>query len=549
MPRSLRFLIPAVALALLFVSIIAFSAPRSTSVSASQPTPVPLPFPPQIPPEQVSHNDSHKLQSRLPIETRGGMIDKPCVDGKAGGYYLCENVDLLAFMPITDLGGGEASSSWGWTDPDTQKEYALLGRSTGTSFVDISNPKAPVYLGNLPTHTGNSAWRELKTYGYYALIVSDANGAHGLQLFDLRELRDVPNPPVTFAESAQYPGFRNGHSITVNPDTGYAYVNGTNTCGGGLHIVDVRNPLEPKFVNCYSGDGYTHDSQCVNYHGADTAYAGHEICFNANEDTLTLVDVTNKNSLVQLARKSYTDFGYTHQGWLTEDHNYFVVDDEFDEMNYAHTSYSYIWDVRDLDNPKLIATYQSKSRAIDHNQYIVGDRLYQANYRAGLRVLDASNVAKGRLRQVGFFDIFPSNDEPQFNAAWNVYPFYASGVVTIAGIEQGLFVVKPQPEPNPPPCGDLPGKTTPVTPAQSAKVNNLHVPLTWRSNACASNFKIAVYEQTAQGKTFLYSSKVSSERTSSKTRKLEQGKTYAWKVRACNDWGCGKGVLRTFTIQ
>ncbi len=61
----------------------------------------------------------------------------PCVGGFAG-TYPCNNVDLLAFMPLASIGGGGGNDIWGWTDSQTGKEYALMGRTTGTSFVDIS---------------------------------------------------------------------------------------------------------------------------------------------------------------------------------------------------------------------------------------------------------------------------------------------------------------------------------------------------------------------------------------------------------------------------
>jgi hypothetical protein len=61
-----------------------------------------------------------------------------------------------------------------------------------------------------------------------------------------------------------------------------------------------------------------------------------------------------------------------------------------------------------------------------------------------LRVLDASNVAQGSLRELGFFDIYPADDGPAYNGAWTSYPFFASGAVIVNGIEQGLFVVRPR---------------------------------------------------------------------------------------------------------
>ena len=97
---------------------------------------------------------------------------------------------------------------WGWTDPLDGKEYALLGRTTGTAFIDITDPNNPVYLGNLPTHTVSSLWRDIKVYTDHAFIVSEASG-HGMQVFDLTQLRNVPNPPVTFTADAHYSGFGN----------------------------------------------------------------------------------------------------------------------------------------------------------------------------------------------------------------------------------------------------------------------------------------------------------------------------------------------------
>ena len=79
------------------------------------------------------------------------------------GEYECNNIDLLAFVPLKDLGSnGDGNDIWGWTDPDTHKEYALVGCADGTSFVDVTEPTTPVVVGFLPTHTSSSLWRDLK---------------------------------------------------------------------------------------------------------------------------------------------------------------------------------------------------------------------------------------------------------------------------------------------------------------------------------------------------------------------------------------------------
>lgn len=398
------------------------------------------------------------------------MAFTPCVGGFAGSYP-CSNVDLMAFMPLASIGGGSGNDIWGWTDPLTSREYALMGRTSGTSFVDITDPVNPVYLGNLPTHTSNSSWRDIKVYANYAFIVSEASG-HGMQVFDLTQLRNVTNPPVTFSNSAHYGAFGNAHNLAINEASGYAYAVGTSTCSGGLHMVNIQNPLSPTNAGCFSSDGYTHDTQCVIYAGPDVTYQGREICFNSNEDTLTIVDVNTKAAPVQLSRTGYTGRAYTHQGWLTENQRYFLLDDELDEQNFGHNTRTYIWDVADLNAPVLIGNFTSSAPAIDHNQYVKGNYSYQSNYRAGLRILDITNIASASLSQAGYFDIYPSSDSASFNGSWSNYPYFASGNVVVSGIEQGLFIVRPNlggpptPTPTPSPTPTVTPTPTPTpTPA------------------------------------------------------------------------------------
>ena len=344
---------------------------------------------------------------------------------------------------MSDIGGGSVNDVWGWTDPLTGKEYAIVGRSNGTSFVDISNPEQPTYLGNLPPHSVDSVWRSIKVYADHAFIVSEADN-HGMQVFDLTRLRNVAAPPVAFTENAHYAGFRRAHTLAVNEATGFAYAAGSkDTCAGGLHVVDIRNPGAPVFAGCVGQDGYTHETQCVIYRGPDLEYQGHEVCFNSNEDTLTIVDVTNKSEPKQLSRTTYAGVGYTHQGWLTEDHKHFLLDDELDEKNTGVKSTTYIWNVADLDAPSMMGVYSGQSSAIDHNLYIRGSRAYQANYRSGLRILDITNVGAAGLSELAFFDVYPVDDAPQFSGAWSNFPFFPSGIVIVGGIEQGLFVLRP----------------------------------------------------------------------------------------------------------
>ncbi len=397
----------------------------------------------------------HLTEEEIELYAHGNMMPlkihyelkaaAPCVGGQAD-IYSCDGVDLLGHLNLSEIGGGDGNDLWGWTDPVTGAEIALVGRTNGTAFVDVSDPENPVYLGNLPSHSGTSSWRDIKTFADHAFIVADGQ-PHGIQVFDLTQLRGVSNPPVTFSATAHYGAIGNAHNIAINEATGFAYAVGSNNCSGGLYMVDVNTPTTPTFAGCFSADGYTHDTQCVIYNGPDSQHAGQEICFASNEDTLTIVDVTNKSTPVQLSRVDYTQPGdshYAHQGWLTEDHSYFVFDDEFDETGQGHNTRTYVWDVSDLDAPSLTGSWDAAGSSVDHNQYILGNHTYQANYARGLRILELTDLSTAGLTEVGYFDTYPASDGNSFVGAWSTYPFFASGIVIVSDINRGLFILQPQ---------------------------------------------------------------------------------------------------------
>lgn len=338
------------------------------------------------------------------------------------------------------------NDSWGWKSPVSGKEYAIQGRSTGTSFIDVTDPANPVYLGNLPTQTFNSLWRDVKVYNNHAFIVSEA-AEHGMQVMDLMQLDDVLNPPVLFQVVTHYPNFGNAHNIAINEESGFAYAVGSQTYAGGLHFINIQDPSNPIAAGGFEQDGYTHDVQVVMYQGADSDYFGKELAFASNEDTFTIIDVDDKEDPSQISRTEYVGNRYAHQGWLTEDHNYFLHNDELDELEFGHNTRTYVWDIHDLDVPVLLGFYESTSSAIDHNLYVKGNHVYLANYTSGLRVLRLNNISTIDIEEVGFFDIIPENDIAQFSGSWNVYPYFESGTMILSNMYVGFYVLQPNFDP------------------------------------------------------------------------------------------------------
>ena len=341
--------------------------------------------------------------------SNGGMTDipktdlltanNPCENNLAADLYPCSNLSLYAHLTPIDLGGQQVNDIWGWFDIETSKEYALVGLTDGVSFVDVTNPNQPIVVGkliesDLPSKynsfnlndfpacnlglgssttakmvTQGSAWRDMKVFDDHMFVVSDAQ-IHGVQVFDLTRLRTFEDQFLSFKEDALYTKLGNAHNIAINEATGFGYAVGVtqaDTCGSrnktGLHIIDLNKPKNPTFAGCYSdpatevnslysaGIGYIHDTQCILYNGPDDQYKDKELCFSSAEGAVVITDVDDKNNPQTLSTTSHPDMGYSHQGWLTEDHRYFLMNDELDELNLGRNTKTYIWDVSNVNEP------------------------------------------------------------------------------------------------------------------------------------------------------------------------------------------------------
>jgi choice-of-anchor B domain-containing protein len=421
--------------------------------------------------------DAHKSRAAV-TDTAGipvsAVSDAPCVDGLAAGTFPCSGVDLLSFTPSEDFGGsapvvdvlgGGVSDLWGWVDPDNGDEYVMLGKTNGVALFRVTDPTAPVFLGQIDNPSpGQFVWHDIKVYDNHAFIVSESV-AHGMNVFDLTRLRGVSEPQEWKADT-NYPTAFSAHNIAINEETGFAYLVGGNNglvtpdqCLSGLHMVDIRNPKLPVFAGCHAmGEGrgtvalgvlpaspvsYIHDTQCVVYRGPDADHTGKELCFNSSEDHVSVVDVSNKLLPRQIAKVEYPETAYAHQGWLTDDMSHFMMGDELDEGDGRPTR-TLIFDMTDLDAARFVGAHEHGTPAIDHNMYVKDGLVYQSNYAAGLRVLDTAPVAEGRLQEVAFFDSFPANDDPEFVGTWSNYPYFPSGTVAVSGIDEGLFLVRVQ---------------------------------------------------------------------------------------------------------
>ena len=164
-----------------------------------------------------------------------------------------------------------------------------------------------------------------------------------------------------------------------------------------------------------------------------------------NENTLTIADVTDKNNMEMIARVPYENVYYTHQGWCSADHGFLFMDDEIDELSGPiPNTRTLIWDISNLRNPVHASDFFSEKEVSDHNQYTHNGKLFQGNYKAGLRILDIGPQNPPVLTEVGFFDVYPESigpKEPGFEGMWSSYPYFPSGIVVATSMERGLFIL------------------------------------------------------------------------------------------------------------
>ena len=177
--------------------------------------------------------------------------------------------------------------------------------------------------------------------------MSDGAGPHGIQIFDLTRLRTMKPQPNGLPQKVEadfiYRNVNSVHDMVINEESGFGYPVGSS--GGGNDVrrrpPHDRHPASRRTRSSSAASptpepgapahGLLHDAQCVNYKGPDKRYKGREICIGSNETMLSLQDVTDKTAPKVISRAAYPKVGYTHQGWLTEDHKYFYLDDELDE--------------------------------------------------------------------------------------------------------------------------------------------------------------------------------------------------------------------------
>ena len=334
------------------------------------------------------------------------------------GLFGQLNMSLEGYLDLASMHNSELSDIWGYVDT-AGNEYAIVGLNNGTSIVDLSNPASPVEIFFEPG--GNSTWRDMKTWGKFAYITTEADD--GLLIIDLSSLPNATGISASYYYGPSGDTWDSAHNLFID-ENGVAYIFGADRDNGGCIMLDVdsapTNPIELGAIETW----YTHDGVVR----GDTLYMGH-----INDGFISIYDVSNKTSPVLLGTNS-TPGNFSHNIWFSDDGNYAFTTDEITNGFIGSL------DISNPANISIIDQIQSSpgEDVIPHNTHYWNGYIVTSYYRDGIVVHDVSDPSN--IIEVGNYDTSPLSGDG-FNGCWGAYPYLPSGLVLASDIELGLFVL------------------------------------------------------------------------------------------------------------
>lgn len=347
------------------------------------------------------------------MKTPSLLLLSALLPGALVAQYPSKNVQFLGRFAQSSC-----NDVWGYRNPTNGKEYALLGTTSGTHILDVSTPATPVQRAFISV-TASPGWRncttrDMKVYRGYAYVVTDCGG--GMQIIDIR---NPDSPRLVKTWGGQF--WSGAHNIAMDEQAGVLY-----PCGSiGVIAVDVKtDPENPRFLGRTRSFGYVHDLSIQD---------GFAHFCSIFARTYNIIDIRNLPTFRRVG--SATDAGsiFCHASWPTRDNLFCVTTNE------RGNGPTGIYDIKDKTQPRLVATWHTGgSSTVPHN-VIVRDRVVHLSYYiAGGRFLDLSNPSQPL--EVGFIDT--STRTSGFNGAWGIYIQPQSGISYISDRQAGLIIVK-----------------------------------------------------------------------------------------------------------
>lgn len=364
----------------------------------------------------------------------------------AHAQYPNQNISLLSLwdsiqIPQESYYDIRYNGIWGWQDPQDSREYAIIGSTSGTHFVDVTNPTLPVQRDFVAGRRGSCIWREYKTYQHYCYMVSDDGSPNSMQIIDMQYLPDSVH--VVYDDNSM---IERSHTLFIDGDKLYLGIPKGTSVGGAskLAVFSLLNPELPVFLHRIETDNIAGiaDSHDMFVRG-DTVYASmsYNGLFIFKYDSVA-------NTFAQLGSlTSYPNQGYNHSSALTRDGNTLIFCDEVPTGLPIKAL-----DVSNFGNLTIMSQFRSttNSTATPHNPFIrEGDntRLIQAYYQDGVQIFDISNPSN--VVRTGYFDTNPNDcpscPNPNYSGCWGAYVDLPSGIILASDMQKGLFVLNANP--------------------------------------------------------------------------------------------------------
>jgi len=345
--------------------------------------------------------------------------------------------------------GDKYSACWGWTQPGTNREYAIACSKSGTYWIDVTNPLTPTVCAFKAGTSSNGVWRETKTYQNYCYVACDDGSSTGFQIFDMSTL-----PATVTLVSQNNFLFKRGHTLWIDGNKLYvAGITYSNNTTSSMNVYSLATPTAPVLLRRLNQDynfiSYVHDMFVRN----DTVYAS---CGNQG---LYVFKFNPGNTFTQLGSLvTYTASGYNHSSALTPDGQTLVFTDEVPTGLPIK-----IANVTNLANIQVVATTNQNPQTTPHNPFIVNNQYcFMSSYLDGTQLYDISNPAIPVL--AGFFDTFPQGGTnnnnwggDNYDGQWGCYPYFQSRNIFACDQKNGLFMLKSHLFQNPQAAFNSPG--------------------------------------------------------------------------------------------
>lgn len=312
------------------------------------------------------------------------------------------DITLLGQLPLP--GTTFVTDVWGWVDPQTDEEYAVVGDwFSGVYIVNVTNPAVPYLASSVSGVPGF----DVKVWGNYVYTCDGNSSGVDSRIIDITN----PNLPLVSLNS-----FASCHNIAISPG-GLMFLEFP-----GLAIYDLNpDATNPTFL--WSDPGGGHDS---------TPKGNVLYDFRANNGTY-IWDITNPSAPVGLDTITDPDINYHHSGDVTVDGNYLFICDELASHPEKDIT---IWDISGPEPPFEVASITDASATM-HNLYIVDNLAYLSFYTSGFKVYDVTDPTTPVLT-----DEYDTNAQTGegYEGAFGVYPYAPGGKVYVSDIDNGLFI-------------------------------------------------------------------------------------------------------------